>query len=130
MAKMTDIDLSRRERQIMTLLYRKGEASPAEIAKEMSDPLSDTAIRTFLRILEKKGYVKRQKDGRRFLYRPAVHKNRAAKAALENVLQTFFGGSLGDAVAAHLADPSSQPDKEELKRLTDLLKDAKKGGRR
>ncbi len=127
MAKSPDLDLSRRERQIMNVLFRRGEAAVTDIAGEIPDSPSDTAIRTFLKILERKGHVRRHKDGRRHLYRPAKSRRRAARAALINVLGTFFDGSLGDAVAAHLSNPSSKLDAQELERLQALINEAKKG---
>ncbi len=126
MPKTPDQDLSRRERQIMNVLYRREHASVTEIAAEMPEPPSDTAIRTHLRILEEKGHVHRQRQGRKHVYRPAVSRQRAARAALSGVLSTFFDGSLGDAVAMHLADPRSGVDDEELKRLRKLIRDAGK----
>ena len=127
MAKSRDLDLSRRERQIMNVLFRRGEAAVTDIAGEIPDSPSDTAIRTFLKILERKGHVRRHKDGRRHLYRPAKSRRRAARAALINVLGTFFDGSLGDAVAAHLSNPSSKLDAQELERLQALINEAKEG---
>ena len=126
MAKTIDQDLSRRERQIMNALFRRGRASVSEIAQDLPDAPTDTAIRTLLRILEEKGHVKRERDGRKHLYRPAMSRARAARAALSGVLSTFFDGSLGDAVAAHLADPKSEIDSDELKRLRKLVRDAEK----
>ena len=121
-----DKDLSRRERQIMNVLFKHGEASVVQIAAELPDAPTDTAIRTHLRILEDKGHVKRHREGRKHLYRPAMSRNRAARAALKSVLSTFFDGSLGDAVAAHLADPKSDVDDDELKRMRKLIRDAGK----
>ncbi len=129
MARSPDQDLSRRERQIMNVLFQQGEASVVEIGKRIPDPPSDTAIRTLLRILEDKGYVRRHRDGRRHIYRPAMSRTRAARAALSSVLRTFFDGSLGDAVATHLADPSAAVDAEELRRLKRLVSQARKGSK-
>lgn len=129
MLKTPDEDLSRRERQIMNVLFRHGRASVTEIAADLPDAPSDTAIRTFLRILEEKGQVKRQREGRKHVYRPAMSRKRAARAALSGVLSTFFDGSLENAVAAHLADPASEHDAEELKRLRKLIRDAETEGR-
>ncbi|MDJ0908816.1 MAG: BlaI/MecI/CopY family transcriptional regulator [Woeseiaceae bacterium] len=126
MAKSPDQDLSRRERQIMNVLYKREQASVAEIADGMPEPPTDTAIRTHLRILEEKGHVRRQREGRKHVYRPAVSRQRAARAALSGVLSTFFDGSLGEAVATHLADPRSDVDDDELKRLRKLIRDAGK----
>ena len=125
MARSPDLHLSRRERQIMNVLFRHGRASVVEIAQGLPDPPTNTAIRTLLRILEQKGYVRRQKDGRRYLYRPVMSRAKAARAALSNVLGTFFEGSLGDAVAAHLADPSTRLEQDELDRLRQLIDDAR-----
>lgn len=121
MPKSPDQDLSRRERQIMNVLYRAGHASVADIAEQLPNAPTDTAIRTHMRILEEKGHVKRRRDGRKHLYQPTVSRKRAARAALTGVLSTFFDGSLGDAVAAHLADPGSSIDDEELERLRALI---------
>ena len=125
MAKSPDLHLSRRERQIMNVLFRRGEAAVVDIAGEIPDPPSDTAIRTLLKILERKGHVRRQRQGHRHLYRPAKSRRRAARAALSSVLGTFFDGSLGDAVAAHLSNPSSKLDPEELDRLQELIDQVK-----
>ena len=121
-----DQDLSRRERQIMNVLYKREHATVTEISEDMPEPPSDTAIRTHLRILEEKGHVRRQRQGRKHVYRPAVSRQRAARAALSGVLSTFFDGSLGEAVAMHLADPRSDVDDDELKRLRKLIRDAGK----
>lgn len=129
MPKPPDQDLSRRERQIMNVLYRRGRASVSEIAAEVPNSPSDTAIRTHLRILEEKGQVRRQRAGRKHLYRPVMSRKRAARAALSGVLSTFFDGSLGDAVAAHLADPGSEVDDKEIERLRALIRDAGKSSR-
>ena len=129
MVKPPDQDLSRRERQIMNVLYRREQATVTEIAAELPNSPSDTAIRTHLRILEEKGHVKRQRTGRKHLYRPTMSRKRAARAALTGVLSTFFDGSLGDAVAAHLADPKSEVDDDEIKRLRALIRQAGKSSK-
>ena len=126
MADSPDQDLSRRERQIMNVLFKHGEASVTTIAAELPEAPTDTAIRTHLRILEEKGHVQRHRDGRKHLYKPTMSRNRAARAALNSVLSTFFDGSLGDAVATHLADPKSELDSDELERLRKLVRDAGK----
>lgn len=110
----------------MTALFRLREATVAEIAGELPDPPTHTAIRTHLRILEEKGHVQRHREGRRNVYRPARSRTRASRAALSDVLETFFGGSLRDAVAAHLADPSSTVDGDDLDRLRKLIDEARK----
>lgn len=129
MSKPTHKDLSRRERQIMDVIYRLNEASVADIAADLPDAPTDTAIRTHLRILEDKGHVKRKRAGRRNVYRPIVSRKRAAKAAFSGVLATFFDGSLGDAVAAHLSDPGAKIDDEEIERLRAIIDAAEESGK-
>ena len=126
MPKQPDQDLSRRERQIMNVLYRCETATVAELAIELPNSPTESAIRTHLKILEDKGQVKRQRSGRKHIYRPVTSRTRAARAALTGVLGTFFDGSLGDAVAAHLADPKAKIDEAELERLQQLIRDAGK----
>ena len=128
MARDIDRDLSRRERQIMDIVYAAGEAAVADIAAKLPDPPSQTAVRTFLRILEGKGKIRRRKDGKRHLYTAAGSRKRAARAALNNVLSVFFRDSLGDAVSAHLADPKARISKEELDRLSQVIAEARKDG--
>ena len=121
--------LSRRERQIMEVIYRSPDATVAEVAAGISDPPSDGALRTLLAILERKGHLRKKKKGHRNVYAPCVPRNRAARAALRQVLETFFGGSIGNAFAAHLSDPRAELDDEELARLGRLIQKAKKEGR-
>ena len=118
-------DLSRRERQIMTVLFKRGTASVKDVAAGIPSPPTNTAIRTMLRILQDKGHVLRERDGHRHLYRPAVKRRRAARSALGEVLHTFFDDSLGDAVALHLADPSGKIDQTELDRLQRIIDEAR-----
>jgi len=118
--------LSRRERQIMDVIYASGEASAAEVVERLPDPPTRTAVRTLLRILEDKGHLKHRKQGREFIYRPTRPRQRAGQSAIRRVLETFFEGSLEKAVAAHLADPSAVSTPEELNRLARLIREAKK----
>ena len=120
--------LSRRERQIMDVVYACGEASAAVVVERLPDPPTRTAVRTMLRILEEKGHLKHRKQGREFIYQPTRLRQRAGQSALRGVLATFFEGSLEKAVAAHLADPATEPTPEELKRLARLIREAKKRG--
>src|SRR5262245_36414467 len=113
--------LSRRERQIMDIVFARGSASAAEIALEMPDPPTNTAVRTLLRILEEKGHLKHAKRGREFVYQPTQPRQRAARSAFHRVLQTFFDGSLEKAVAAHLASGAAKLSAEELQRLETLI---------
>jgi len=118
--------LSRRERQIMDIVYARGKASAIEVLHEMQDPPTRTAVRTMLRILEEKGHLKHGKKGREFIYQPIKPRSRAGRSALRRVLETFYNGSLEKAVAAHLSDPTSEPSADELKRLNALIRDARK----
>ncbi|HUT88807.1 MAG TPA: BlaI/MecI/CopY family transcriptional regulator [Thermoguttaceae bacterium] len=117
--------LSRRERQIMNVIYARGEASAGEVWEALPDRPSRTAVRTLLRILEEKGRLGHRKRGRQFIYRPTKPRTRAGRSAFQGVLETFFDGSLEKAVAAHLADPGVRPSPEELERLARLVRDAR-----
>jgi predicted transcriptional regulator len=121
--------LSRRERQIMDIVYARGEASAAEVLADLPDPPGKTAVRTLLRILEEKGHLKHRQDGLRYVYRPSRPRGSAGRSALRRVLATFFDGSLEKAVAAHLADPAEGLSPEELARLAALIDEAREKGR-
>ena len=120
--------LSRRERQIMEIVYARGEATATEVRSAMADPPTRTAVRTFLKILEGKGYLRHEKRGREFVYEPTQPRRRVGQSALRGLLHTFFDGSLEKALAAHLADPACRPSPEELKRLVGLINEARKKG--
>ncbi len=123
---MTELlHLSRRERQIIEVIYAKGEATATDVVGNMPDPPTRTAVRTLLRILEAKGHLKHVKRGREFVYQPTRRRERAGRSALQRVLQTFFEGSLEKAVAAHLADPDAEVSTNELQRLSALIRQAK-----
>jgi predicted transcriptional regulator len=117
--------LSRRERQIIEVVYAKGEATATDVLAHMPDPPTRTAVRTFLRILEEKGHLKHAQRGREFVYQPTRRRERAGQSALLRVVQTFFEGSLEKAVAAHLADPGAEVSPKELQRLSTLIRQAK-----
>src|SRR3954462_15207785 len=97
--------LGKRERQIMDVIYARGEATVAQVIAGIPDPPARGALRTLLRILERKGHLTHRKRGREFVYRPTQARAQAGRSALGRVLDVFFGGSIGDAVAAHLSDP-------------------------
>jgi predicted transcriptional regulator len=118
--------LSRRERQIMDIVYARSEASALEVHGDLPDPPSRTAVRTLLRILEEKGHLKHRQEGMKYVYRPSRPRGRAGRSALRRVLRTFFDGSLEKAVAAHLGDPATAPSPEELERLAELIREARK----
>jgi len=117
--------LSRRERQIMEILFRRGEASVAEVLDALPDPPSYSAVRGLLRILEEKGHLSHAQQGTRYVYRPVQSRKTAAKAALTQVVQTFFGGSVEQTVATLLSDAEMRLSDEEIARLTALIDDAK-----
>ena len=114
-------NLTRRERQILEVIYRLGEATANEIVAAMPDELANATVRTQLRTLESKGAVQHRRDGKRFIYGPAVPRKSAAATALRKVLDIFFGGSVENALAAHLADPKTSLSDDEIKRLRRLL---------
>jgi len=121
--------LSRRERQIMDIIYRHGQAAAAEVQKELPDPPSYSAVRAMLRVLEEKGYVAHVQDGPRYLYSPTVAPDKAKRSAIENLLQTFFEGSTTQAVATLLDMSRSELDEDDLARLEALVEQAKREGR-
>ena len=120
--------LSRRERQIMDVIYRHGKVTAAEVLAELPDPPSYSAVRAMLRLLEEKGHVRHEQDGPRYVYTPTVHRDKARRSALRHLVRTFFDGSTEDAVAALLQNDAGMRD-EELERLSQLIDAAKKEGR-
>lgn len=118
-------DLSRRERQILDVIYELGRATAAEVLERMPDAPTYTTVRGLLRVLETKGHVRHEDDGGRYVYIPTLTKNRAAKSALKHVVQTFFDGSPSRAMAALLGGQRNVDD-EELARLEELIAQAKK----
>ena len=118
--------LSRRERQIMDIVFAQGDCSVNDVLDALDDPPSRTAVRTTLRILEEKGFLRHRESGREYIYRPAQSRKRAASQAFKRVLQTFFDGSLADAVAVHLSN--RRLSDEELQHLEQLIQDARDQG--
>lgn len=114
-------ELSRRERQIMDVIYSRGNATAEEVVDGLAEPPTATAVRTFLRLLEEKGLLSHHKRGRAFVYQPTKPPEKAGKSALRRVIQTFFGGSVERALAAHLADPRTKLSPEEAQRLSQLV---------
>jgi BlaI family penicillinase repressor len=117
-------DLSRRERQIMDVIYARGQATAAEVAETIPDPPSYSAVRALLRILEEKGYLRHEQQGLRYVFIPTVRRNSARRSALKGVVHTFFGGSVEQTVAALLGQQKLSPD--ELERLSALIDKARK----
>jgi predicted transcriptional regulator len=128
MARRDDAQLSRRERQIMEIVYRKGSATATEVLEEMPDPPSYSAVRALLRVLEGKGHLRHRQDGPRYVYSATVPRERARRSALHRVVGTFFGGSVTDAVAALLELEPERLDEEELARLSALVAEAQRKG--
>ena len=121
--------LSRRERQIMDVLFRLGEATAADVLEGLPDPPSYSAVRALLRILEEKGQITHTQDGPRYVYRPTVAPEKASRSALRHVLRTFFDGSAAQAVAALLDEAGGDLSDTELDRLASLLDQARQEGR-
>jgi predicted transcriptional regulator len=120
--------LSRRERQIMDVIYRYGKVTAAEVLAEIPDPPGYSAVRAMLRLLEEKGHVRHEQDGPRYVYLPIVNRDKARRSAMRHLVRTFFDGSTEDAVAALLQNDSGMSD-EELERLSQMIASAKKEGR-
>ncbi len=123
-------NLSRRERQIMNVLHAEGSATVATVQAKLPDPPTDMAVRRLMHILEEKGHVKRlRKEGREVIYAPAQSKARAGLNALKLVLDTFFGGAVDEALAAHLTRKDSMLTDEQTARIQKLIDEAKREGR-
>ena len=124
---MTDLSsISRRERQILEILYANEGATVREIQAQLPDAPSDMAIRRLLAILDEKGHVRRRKQGRENVYTPRVSKQRAAKGALARVLDTFFGGDVEQALALHLTDSQTEISQEQFDSMLRLIAQARK----
>ena len=124
-----NITLSRRERQIMDILYRLGSATSAEVQQNLTDAPSYSAVRALLRILEDKGHLKHAYDGPRYVYAPVVSRPVAQKSALKQMVKTFFGGSTSNAVAALLDMSGDDLSDAELERLSKIVDQAKREGK-
>ena len=121
--------LSRRERQIMEVIYTLGRATAAEVREHLPDPPSYSAVRAMLRILEDKGHLVHETDGPRYVFLPTVPREQARQTALERLVETFFGGSPENAVAALLDLDDGGLDEQALDRLADRIDEARKEGR-
>lgn len=126
MAHTLHTTLSRRERQIMDILFRLGRATAAEVMAELPSDPSYSTVRTQLRVLEQKGHVRHQDDGVRFVYMPVVARHAARKSALRHVINTFFDGSPEKAVAALLGGDAAKLSDDQLDRIADLIAKARK----
>jgi BlaI family penicillinase repressor len=121
--------LSRRERQVMDILYRRGEATVAEVMTDLPDPPTYSAVRSILRILMEKDMISHREDGPRYVYLPAVNTDRAADDAMKHVIRTFFDGSAQQAVAAVLRMSDAKLTDEEVAALSEKISKARVSGR-
>lgn len=122
-------ELSRRERQIMSVIHRLGRATAADVLAELQDPPSYSAVRAMLRILEEKGQLKHEQDGPRYVYTTTVPVDRAGRSALRDVVATFFAGSAEEAVATLIDMNERKLTGDELDRLARLIDRAREEGR-
>ena len=123
-------DLTRRERQIMDILYRLGRATAGEVMRELSGDPSYSTVRTQLRVLEEKGHVHHEEQGLRYIYAPALPRHAARKSALRHLVETFFDGSAEKTVAALLGGDASKLSEDELRRIAEIVTKARKEGSR
>jgi BlaI family transcriptional regulator, penicillinase repressor len=121
--------LTKRERQIMDVLYRRGRATASEIMESLTGPPSYSTVRTQLRVLEAKGHVRHEEQGLRYVYMPTVPRHSARKSALKHLVDTFFDGSSAKVVAALLGGEAAKLSDEELDRITELVKNARRVSR-
>ena len=120
---------SRREREILDILYQRGKASATEVRDAMDDAPSNSAVRTLLRVLEEKGHVRRRAEGLKYVYAPAVAKEKAKRTAVKHLLDTYFDGSSEQIVAALLDVSSTELTREELDRMAEMIEKAKREGK-
>ncbi|HUI55807.1 MAG TPA: BlaI/MecI/CopY family transcriptional regulator [Bryobacteraceae bacterium] len=118
--------LSRRERQIMDILYQRGKASASDVREAMADAPSYSAVRAMLRVLEEKGHVKHQADGLKYVYVPVVAREKAKRSAVKHLLDTFFADSPEQVVAALLDVSATRLKREELDRMAQMIEKAKR----
>lgn len=121
--------LSRREREVMDIVFRLGRATAAEIRAQMAQPPTDPAVRTTLRMLVQKGWLKHQYDGPRYMYSPTLAPDAARRSAFRHLLDTFFGGSAHGAMAALLEMKDVGLTSKQRRRLKELIDDAERKGR-
>jgi BlaI family transcriptional regulator, penicillinase repressor len=121
--------LTRREREIMDILHRRGRATAHEVLADLADPPTYSAVRALLRLLEERGHVKHTEEEQRYVYRPVVTRGDARKSALAHVVHTFFAGSVEQAVATLVESSRTRLSREELDRLAEVINRAKKEGR-
>lgn len=121
--------LSRREREMMDIVYRSGAATAGDVRAQMPDPPSYSAVRATLRILEQKGVLKHEDDGKRYVYRPRLARDKARQGALEHLVSTFFDGSVSGAVLTLLDRPGLELSPADYERIAELIERARTEGR-
>ena len=126
---MPKAPLTRREREIMDIVYRMGRATAHDVLANLQEPPSYSAVRALLRLLEERGHVKHVKDGARYVYLPAVSRSDARRKALAHVVATFFGGSVEQTMLTLVETSRSKLDPAELARLAELVERARKEGK-
>ena len=129
MPERSHLHLAPRERQIMDIVYQRGEASVADVRRAMPNPPSYSSVRTMMRLLEEKGHLRHREEGRKFVYMPVVTPEKARRSALRNLLSTFFDDSVSNAVATLIDSGKRKLSSEELDRLAKLIEKARKEGR-
>ena len=126
----THSTLTRRERQIMDVLYRLGRATAADVMAALPGEPNSSTVRTQLRVLEDKGHVRHDEEGLRYVYAPAVPRHAARKSALKHLVETFFDGSAEQVVAAVLGGEASHLSDDDLERISALIEKTRKDGSR
>ena len=129
MTKKTLAHLSRRERQIMDIVYRTGQVTVAQVLEQMGDPPSYSAVRAMMRVLEEKGHLRHQQEGLAYVYLPTVSPDTARRSAVSHLMRTFFQGSAERAVAAVLEAAQTRLSPAELERIAAMVDAARKEGR-
>jgi BlaI family penicillinase repressor len=130
MATSNDRALTRRERQIMDILYRRGRATAADVMADLTGGPNYSTVRTQLRVLEDKGQVRHEEEGLRYVYMPTVPRHTARKSALRHLVNTFFDGSAEQVVGALLGGEGARFSEDELQRIEELVAKARKDGKR
>jgi predicted transcriptional regulator len=127
--RKTTETLSRREREMMNIIFARGQATATEVLEAMADPPSYSAVRATLRILEQKGHLRHQHDGTRYVYLPTTNRDKVRLSALDQLLTTFFDGSAANVVATLIERQKGKMTDEELGRLSELIEQAREEGR-
>lgn len=121
--------LSRREREILDILYRQGKATASDVREAMTDAPTYSGVRGMLRVLEEKGHVKHESDGLKYVYTPVINPEKAKKSAVEHLVETFFRDAPEQVVAALLDVSSKRLTREELDRMSEMIEQAKREGK-